>query len=301
VRPLAIAFLVACVAAPVQELRNDAMPARAQPAVQTLADRLAFLTVTDDDFYRPVLYTWTTRASIAELRTSHQLLVATTQSGGFVSPFNRALLQVSARGNAIAHELITDPLLSRRRYAWPAPFATVLGLAARAYGNALIRIQLRPEAWIGRFDPEIAEPFSFVDASGATIANADAIAHPERIGAVFHVRTDAPVAFREYVVCNPTMVASWSVATPEIDRELVAELALVDDVARVEWSLDELASPATPAWRHATAAAALARWHAALAFDSEKYRPAPAALAAITAALLAYDRAGAALTVEPNP
>jgi len=229
-----------------------------------------------------VLYTWTTRASIAELRVSHQLLVATTRSGGFISPYNRELLQVSARGSVIANELMTHPMLARRRYAWPAPFATVLGLGPRSYGNALIRIALRPEAWIGRFDPDAAEPFAFRDASNAKIANADVIAHPERIGAIFHVRATAAVPFREYVVCNPTLIASWSVATPEIRAELDAELALVEDL---------VATNSTPS----------APWHAALAFDSEKYRAERAPLTTLVAALLAYDPAGVALTVEPNP
>jgi hypothetical protein len=293
VRPLAIVLFVACAAKPAPELRNAAMPQH-HVVAESLADRLAPLVVSDEDFYRPVLYTWTTTASIAQLRVSHQLLVATTRSGGFVSPFNRALLQTSARGSGIAHELMTYPALARRRYAWPAPFATVLGVGARSYGNALIRIELRAEAWIGRFDPEAAEPFSFREANGDVVANADVLAHPERIGAVFHVRTDAAVPFREYVVCNPTMVASWSVATPEIREEISSELALVGDLATAKLVDD---APASPAWSNASDAAPVARWHAALAFDNDKYRPTPAALAGLTAALRAYDPAGEPLTV----
>jgi MFS family permease len=93
-----------------------------QSALETLRD----LAVTDDDFYRPVLYTWTTEQSIQELRDNRQLLVATAQSGTFTSPLNRELastvtsLHASNVARAIALLLTTDPALIRRRYAWPA-------------------------------------------------------------------------------------------------------------------------------------------------------------------------------------
>ena len=52
-------------------------------AVSTLDTRLAALSVTDDDFYRTTLYTWTTPAVIGAVRLTHTLLIATTTSGGF--------------------------------------------------------------------------------------------------------------------------------------------------------------------------------------------------------------------------
>ena len=274
-------------------------PASHAAPTPTLDTRLSTLAVTDDDYYRSILYTWTTPAAIAELRATHTLLVATTTSGGFVSPFNRAIavIAVTARPGAnIARLLRDDPRLARRRYAWPAPFATVLGVGPRAYGNALIKIELRPDAWIGRFAPADREPFTFVDASGHRIANADVVAAPERIAAIFHVRADAAVPYREYVVCNPAMVAAWSIATPEIRAELDAERSLVSELGAV--ALPSAASPATTAWSaKASALTTLAHWHATLAFDNARYRPVPAALDRVAKALAAYDPAGVALSV----
>ena len=100
----------------------------------------------------------------------------------------------------------------------------MLGLGPRSYGTALVRIELAPEAWIGRFDPTAREPFAFVDAGGQPVAMATVLAQPARLGAIFHVRTDPwqGVAFREYVVVSPAMVAAWSIATPAIRAELAA-------------------------------------------------------------------------------
>jgi hypothetical protein len=280
VRALVLLVLVAC-----------ATP-RA-PVPPTLDDRLRALAVGDDDFYRPVLYTWTTPSSVADLRASGQLLVATAGSGSFTSPFNRALARLAHRGDPIATLLVEDPRLIRRRYAWPAPFATVLGLGPRRYGDALIRIELRPEAWIARFDPASARPFTVVDARGATVSEASVLAAPQRLAAVFHVRTDRAVGvrFREYVVVNPDMVARWSVGTPQIRAVLDDEIALLHDLAPRFATLSrlEMRAPAARAWASARTRTLLGAWHAALAFDNARYRADPAALADILDALGEYD------------
>jgi hypothetical protein len=279
-----------------------AAPVVAAPPViaSTLDARLAALSITDDDFSRSTLYTWTTPAVIAAVRSTHTLLTATTTSGGFVSPFNRAIavLAVTARPGAdIAKILRDDPRLSRRRYAWPAPFATVLGVGPRSYGNSLIRIDLRGDAWIGRFAPAEPDPFTFVDLSGRPITNADVVAHPERIAAIFHVRAEAAVPYREYVVCNPAMIDRWSIATPEIRAELDAERTLVSDLGAID--VPHAEAPAVTDWsKGATAVTTLARWHATLAFDTARYQPLPAALAHLAKTLAGYDPAGAALRVQ---
>jgi len=273
-----VALAIACRAE-----RAPSHVANAAPAhVAASEPVLAAFAVTDTDFVRPVLYTWTSPAQILALRGSHVLLTATSATGGFVSPFLRELAVVAtgaSSGRDLARLLLTNPALSRRRYAWPAPFATVLGLGARTYGTSLIRIELRPDAWTLRFEPDAVEPFRVVDAAGTTIATADALAHPDRIGAIFHIRTERGARIREYIVSNEATIARWSIATPEIRAEVDAELAMLASVARAH------ASP--------TLAAA---WRAMLAFDSPRYQPTPRAVATIAAGLAEYDPAGAPLS-----
>jgi hypothetical protein len=104
------------------------------------------------------------------------------------------------------------------------------------------------------------------------------------------------VPYREYVVCNPTMIDSWSIATPEIRAELDAERSLVSELGAID--LPHAESPAVTAWStKATALTTLARWQATLAFDNARYRPLPAALDRLAKTLSAYDPAGAALSI----
>ncbi|MBX3155595.1 MAG: hypothetical protein KF773_06330 [Deltaproteobacteria bacterium] len=269
-----------------------------EPARAALEELRAFA-VTDDDFYRPVLYTWTTAEGAAALRASKQLLVATASSGTFVSPFNRALAAsaASAAPHArIARVVAEHPALIRRRYAWPAPFATVRGIGPVTYGSALVRIELLPEAWIGRFEPGAPHPWRFVDASGAAVPEETVLASPERIAAIFHVRTEdgQPVRFREFVVCSEKALRGWAIATPDIRAEL-------DREARLLLALrGAIADDARPAWRAwgrtpGAAATALELWNAALAFDNLRYRPTPHRIDQILDALATYDPTGAPL------
>jgi hypothetical protein len=309
IRVLVLA-LAACALEPARPIATPIVvtaPAPVPAAAPTLATRLRALAVSDDDFYRRVLYTWTTPEAVTGVRATRQLLVATASSGTFVSPFNRVLAKLAtAKGatGALAGLLATHPALVRRRYAWPTPFATVMGVGPRTYGNALIRIELRPQAWIARFDPNAVEPFAIVDAAGARVDPAAVLAEPERLAAIFHVRTEAAqsVRFREYVVCSAAMVASWSVATPAIRDELASEVELIR--ALRDWidilPADETVLPASRAWaRVPTSDDPATLWRAALAFDNRRYRLRKRQLDALLAALAAYDPAGPPLVVAP--
>lgn len=247
----------------------------------SLTGRLRALAVSDDDFYRPVLYTWTTRAGIESLRARPKLLTATATTGGFVSAFVHLLVRHARDGSKVAEVLASHPALIRRRYAWPAPFATVMGLGRRTYGSSLVRIELRPDAWIARFAPEDLDPFSVVDAQGAAVSEHEVLAAPHQIGAVFHVHAEP--AFREYVVCSEAMVARWSIATPEIADRLAAEAKLLRELRDGGLAPD----------------AGEALWRQALAFDNERYHARAPQLDRIIAALAAYDPAGAPLVHAP--
>lgn len=281
-------------------------PRTEDPALAELAARAVY----DDDFARRRLYTWTTVEQLAQLRASKELLVADAQTGGWSSPFHRALAEVPADGSPLAElarQLRDDPELRRCRYAWPNPFATTMGLGARRYGDALIEIELAPTAWIARFEPDAAEPLRVVDLDGAPVELERVAAAPERVAALFHVSGPPRerLAFREYVVCNEAMVAAWSIASADIRATVAAELALVEHLrARTLAQLPgpAIVSPAAPDWRRADPnPTALMLWHASLAFDNPRYRPGPIELDAIVATLAGLrDDGGPALRHTPT-
>jgi hypothetical protein len=132
---------------------------------------------------------------------------------------------------------------AKSRFAWPAPWATVRGWPDETYGNYLVRITLKPHAII----VAMSSMFGITgarDLANRPIALDEVRRHPERIAAVYFTsRTDLPVAegvllpsstYREFVVCNESMVESWAVGTDDIARELADEAALLEEVAQLD-------------------------------------------------------------------
>jgi hypothetical protein len=308
-RPLALALVLACGHEPASAPPVSAAPAAAPPVAaeppasppvqDPVALALAERAVHHDAFARPILYTWTTAEQAAALRTTRTLLVAEADRGE-PSPFIRALRELAAT-DPLADLLLDHPGLARRRYAWPAPFATVLGLRERRYGDVLVRIELAPDSLVIRFRPGAAEPFALHDMSGRPVDLA--LADPARLAAVYHVRDADDVPFREYVVINESRVAAWSMSTAELAAAVDADIALLESLRTGPFGhlpTSAVDAPAVLAWPTALdRPTPLDRWHAALAFDNLKYRPTPRNLDTIITAL--RTRAGGApLTVRPD-
>ncbi len=276
-------------------------PAEAEPAL-TLEQRLDAMAITADDFVRRELYTWTTPVQIEALRGGGPLLVA--DAGEDPSPFNRVLLAMvesGGPGHEIAALLEHGPGLTKRRYAWPNPFATVLGKGPRTYGEALIRVELSPDAVIARLEPEAAAPWSFFDARGRPVSTREVLDEPSRLGAIYHLQARAgqSIPFREVVLCNEAMIARWSVGTPAIAERIARERALVAELAAGPFAAlpdSTLAWAAWPQWVDPEPAPTLlSRWHRTLAFDNVRYRPSAQALARLDQALADYDPTGPAI------
>lgn len=260
------------------------------------AESAGFRTVNDRNYAQRVLYSWTTVEQVAELRTAHRALVRTahtTARGQQPSPFNRWLFTHRMGPSAtaqISRLLVDDPVLMYRRYAWTSPYATSLGLGPRSYGTALIRLQLRANAYWLRLDPsQSGREFTAFDAQQQSVELTQVLAEPQRIAVVYHVRDRdrGRVPFREYVLCNEAMIEQWSVGTSEIAREIAAETELLSRLA-------QRAEPSQPwsiqSWRVLEDnASELSQYVATLAFDTPAYRWQPAALARMVRALSAYD------------
>jgi hypothetical protein len=235
----------------------------APEAGPSLEARLRRYAVTDDDFARRVLYTWTQPAQIDRLRKTPTLLTATAYEGFGPSRFVLDLEdRIREKKDPDAQAILMHPRLARRRYAWVAPFATRISLSKHPYGDALIKVVLKDTAHLAHFDPE-AGAMRFVDINGKPVEKLD----PSRLAAVYHVRKQktATEPFREYVLCNEEQIASWSWGTDDIRAELDEEKALLRQLPDM---------PVVPAWNVLTAEASLsAIWHAAIAFDTEAYQP----------------------------
>ena len=238
-------------------------------------------------------FSWTTREQVDELRAGETLFSRSEREGlgrGFAL---ESLADYAAAGSEPAHRLagqLEAELFTNIRYAWTNPWATRLGLPGEDYGDQLLEIRLRPEAWIASFD---GAELSIWNADDEPVPLGDALAAPERIGAIYFLRgaaLDGPTCstfnqggngYREFVLGNLLMVEQWALGTSELLERLRADIALIEQFAAIvrecpnigyyeAWNADVACSWRKPLFRPG--------WDSALAMPSELYYPEAEAL-----------------------
>jgi len=214
-------------------------------------------------------------------------------------------------------DVLGREVFAKARFGWTNPWATLLGVPGESYGTQLLRIELKPEAWIARFSDSFLD---VVDANGDSVSIEDALATPERIGAIYHESTGDPelshcgtfarggVGIREFALGNLQMVARWSLATPEIAERLEqdiaelqrfeAELACLDVTDQASW-LEQLHCEWDVQYG-GVRGGSLSNYDRSLGLPSELYFPSPENLDALVAALEASRPSGEPLDVEPD-
>jgi hypothetical protein len=261
-------------------------------------------------------YSWTTDEQVAELRGGAELFSRSERPGlgrGLLFTELSALAAAgSAEQNALA-DVLVNKTFAKARFAWPNPWATLLGFPGETYGDQLLRVELKAEAWVALFDRGV---LSVVDAENQLVPLETALANPARIGAIFFQSragvdpcyygsfSQGGVGFREFALGNIDMVERWSLATPEIaerlDSDLVALRAFEAQIAclaiSTSWSSD-----VTCAWdRPARSNDVLSNYDFALGLPSELYLPNAENIAALIAAVEMSKPTGEPLIVTPG-
>jgi len=280
-------------------IQHNIAPAEARPHADVLRV-LAADVVDDRRFARSVFYTWTTTDQIDDLRASRQLLVRDESPVSGASYLDQILHGLAQHGDPLATTLYTTSF-AKMRFAWVTPWPTRAGWPKESYGDQLIRVTLKPEAWIvsvstatGRFEVhDLADQVVPIDAARN---------QPSRIAAIYFVSdaTQPPApnvlppttSFREYALCNEAMIATWEVGTTRVAREVGEAAATVDAVVRyVETEHPIVVDKVASAWSNARVTDdPIAAYHAALALDSPLYVLEAAPLRALAAMLRATPR-----------
>lgn len=295
--PAAVATVPPVVEVPVPPSCSDEGPlARLRAAA---VDRATYAT--------PILYSWTTADQADELRRGGPLLVRETSPTHGTSVFDAVLERLAAGGDPVA-AVLRGPRFRRARFAWKTPWPTLLGWEGEAYGDRLLRVTLRDEAYVLRVTSAAAS-FEAVDLRGAPVPLAAVLAHPERIGAVHFVNdvreargtyvvtraVGASGRFREFVLPNESMIASWELDTPEVRAALDEASALATSMrAWVRDGCYRSASPRPPAGSPWDAPSdfdsPLVAWSRASAFTNDRALPTGPNLTALIDALRAVPR-----------
>jgi hypothetical protein len=281
---------------------HEAAPPPAPPSLPAaspeLLQRLRASALGGDRYARHILYTWTTREQAASIRT-HRRIINRRSTAARFALFD---MRLKALGEDPIAALLRGDALRWRRFAWVSPWATSLGWGSR-YGDELLGIELAVDAIVGRLDSLAPEPWSFVDVAGARIPMKEVLAHPERLAAVHHLwrgtdeahTSTLEDAFREYVLCNESMIARWEIATPALRDRLSADAETMRLLAAYFTEV-EAAAPASlrgwnqhvarNVWAHTPSRDdAIMLFEACLAFPIETYVPTAATAQTVAKAL----------------
>lgn len=208
---------------------------------------LSAFAVTNTTYARRVLYTWTSIEQVQEIGRTGVLLSRSESPQFGKAYYDRVMESGWMAGDKIA-ALLRSPAFLKARFAWPAAWATLLGWPGETYGTQLVEVTLKPEAWVAMYRTSL-RTWEVRDMSGAVIPTDELFKRPDRLAAVHFVHDaismpnntgatvrasagDGREAYREYVLCNESMIESWSVATESILTHLSASADLLDATAK---------------------------------------------------------------------
>lgn len=277
--------------------------------------------VAHDTPARRELFTWTTAEQADELRADQMLLTRIEREGlgpGFAMD---ALKTLSTQQGVTPTEMdsialariLSGPAFAKARYAWSEPWATRAGWPDETYGDQLVRILLREEAWLARYRAGLLD---VVDMDNKLVPTKDVLAHPERLAGIYFVRdgdAGGPQCYgtfrgggngyREFIIGNEAMIEEWSLSTPEIRARLEADVELVQEFFNRLRHCPPMVNPA--AWNLSVVCswddrsnelrdAEFVAYQGSLAIPSANYIPTSVVLVAL------IDQLKASL-FEPNP
>ena len=268
-----------------------------------------------------VFYSWTTDEQVAELRAGGPLFSRSESPGKGRGLAMTQLTALGAAGTGPVNRLaatLAGTTFAKMRFSWPNPWATLMGWPGETYGNQLLQVTLRPDAWIASYSEN--RGLVVYDSNNQWVDIETAAASPERIGAIYFQSTandsaiycgtfaHGAVAFREFVLGNLQMVQSWSLATPEIAARLEADITALEAFSaqltacklppsQSVWSEGASCAPDEPPYG---LSGSLLNYDLALGIPSELYFPSPDNIAAIVAALEVSMPKGEPLRINPG-
>jgi hypothetical protein len=258
------------------------------------------------------LYSWTTAEQVNEIRAGKVLLTRSEREGlgpGFAFAQLQQFSSIQGPQGELAALLTSEPF-AKGRYAWPNPWATRMGWPGETYGNQLLRMVLKPEAWLAVFR---RGTLSVLDSAQQEVSVADALANPGRLAGFYFIKDAASggascgtfsgggSSYREFIVSNESMIEEWSLGTEAIRQRLLDDIARLEVYfarmracperrAALDWNVDVACawqSGAVPSFEQDS-------YEGALSMPSPAYLPAPAELAGLIDTLRAD-------VFEPNP
>ena len=138
--------------------------------------------------------------------------------------------------------LLSRGPLKFRRFAWSNAWATSRGLAGKAYGDKVVKVTLKEQAWIARLDSRIPGGWQVASLTGEAVSFEQLSKEPSRLAAIYHVwhganeaaaeqLPSATVPFREFVLCNESMLLKFEADTPDVVARIQRDQRFLEGLA----------------------------------------------------------------------
>ena len=187
---------------------------------------------------RRELFSWTTDEQAVALRRDRILFTQSERPGlgpGYAFEVFQQIAQFDELSErAQLASVLGGELFAKARYAWSEPWATRMGWPGEDYGGNLLRIVLKPEAWLVVVRDGNLNVF---DLENQPVPLSQALANPERLGVIFYQKdafaggpdcggsfVSGGNGYREFIVGNLAMVEEWSLGTAQIRDRLSANI-----------------------------------------------------------------------------
>jgi hypothetical protein len=253
--------------------------------------------VFENSFCRKTFYTWTTEEQISNLRANKTLLTKSMSETKGYSIFDLSLRDSSLKNNP-AVQLLLEEQFSKKRFAWVNSWATIMGWEGESYGNQLVKIVLKDNAIIGKFNKSnTVEVLGFYNMNGQKLPLDSVLKYKNRVAAVYHENTAKKrrlvlrsrgtyakpeklnllddVPYREFVIVNENMIGQWSYGTAEIKQEIESEIELLNQFQRSKVRKQEAYRIYDTGWRDThveyTIQNDLDKYHLLSCFENDYY------------------------------
>lgn len=201
---------------------------------------------------RTVFWSWTTPEQIAEIRAGGPLFSREARDDLGPGHLYTVLASLAEQWRAPGAgndprlpivEALLDPAYHRGRYTWINPWATCAGYHGESYGDQLLRLELRPDAWLARIF-SLDGAVDIVDLANQPVSLERFLAEPKRLAGVYFVSglTGGKGSFgalagpyREVYIGNRAMVARASLGTEEIRQGMTQAAASLRALWQMPW------------------------------------------------------------------
>jgi hypothetical protein len=210
----------------------------------------------EETLFAREFYSWTSDEQALALRTDKELFSLAAPSSS--EPFTLLRNVGASIGGAAQLAQALGSAFGMGRLAWPEPWPTRMGWPGQASGGQLVRITLKPEAWLAI--AAVGTVYVY-DAERHVVATADALAHPERIGVIYFDSSRASpdgcsdgIGYRGFLLGNLAMVQEWSLGTQQIAARIQ------DNIAQLTQFLNDIRSCPVTSDAASWAQAVLCSW-----------------------------------------